>query len=58
MDLELVLENSNSAAVHALLNTIIYLKATKDLNSRQTDLLNGPGTLDNGAKDWELNAVL
>ena len=37
---ELVLENSSSAAVNTLLNTIIYLKAAKYLNIRLRHLLN------------------
>ena len=46
MDYKLVLDNSSSAAVYTLPNTIIYLKAIKFLNIRlrQIDLLNGPGT--------------
>ena len=43
MEHELVLENSNSAAVYTLPNSIIYLNAIRYLNSRlrqiyQTDL--------------------
>ena len=34
MDHEVVFENSSSAAVNTLLNTIIYLKAVKYLNIR------------------------
>ena len=40
MDDEIVLENSSSAAVDTLPNTIIYLKAVKYLKNRtETDLL-------------------
>ena len=42
MDHELVLENSKLAAAYTLPNTIIYLKAMKYLNIRQTDLLSRP----------------
>ena len=44
MDHELVLENSNSAAIYTLSNAIIYLKAIECLNSRLRHLLSGPGT--------------
>ena len=40
------LENPSSAAVNTLWNTIIYLKAVKCLNIRQTDQLNRSGTKD------------
>ena len=37
MDHKLVLKNSSSAAVNTMLNTIIYLKAIKDLHIRLED---------------------
>ena len=39
MDYELVLENSSSAIVYVLPNTIIYLKAMKYLNITQQGLI-------------------
>ena len=43
MDHERVTENSSSAAVYTLPNTIIYLKAVKYLKyPTKTDLLNEP----------------
>ena len=43
MDQELVLENSSSAAVYTLPNTIIYLKVCEVFEYQtETDLLNGP----------------
>ena len=51
MDHEVVPENSSSAAVYTLPNTIIYLKAVKYLNIRMRHLLNKPGTYNMGAKD-------
>ena len=56
MDRELVLENCSSAAANTLQNTIIYLKAVK--YQTETDLSNGTGTWDKGAKEWGSNAVL
>ena len=45
MDHKLILENSNSAAVDTLSNTIICLKAVKYFKYQtETDLLNGPAT--------------
>ena len=45
MDHERVTENSSSAAVYTLPNTIIYLKAVKYLKyPTKTDLLNEPWT--------------
>ena len=58
MDHELVLENSNSAAIYTLLNAIIYLKAMKYLNSSLRHLLSRPGTYDKGAEKFGSNAVL
>ena len=38
MDHEIVLENSSSAAVYTLRNTIIYFKAVKYLNIRLREI--------------------
>ena len=44
MDHKLVLENSSSAAVYTLSNTIIFLKTIKYLNIKLVHILNRPGT--------------
>ena len=56
MDHEVVFENSSSAAVNTLLNTIIYLKAVKYLNIRLRQIYQKNLELKiRDAKDWELH---
>ena len=49
MDNKVALENSSSAAICTPTNNTIYLNAINHLT--ETDLLNGPGNQDKGAKD-------
>ena len=56
MDNKLALENSSSAVICTPTNNTIYLNAINHLT--ETDLLNGPGTHDKGAKDWGANVAL
>ena len=57
-DHDLVLENSSSAAVYTLPNTIIYLKALKYLNIRlRRDLMLYYGCKNSGLLCWKLKTL-